>query len=255
MKQHNGHTTLISIVIALFLAINLVRGLPLPYGIDGIVYGLDNETRADSNVFISVENLNNSYKVQANLREDGSYSLVINGEYGDNLVIKFWNKVDSVNHSVIMKDILHDFDIVMNITQPSEVENIYDVEYSVPEKRINRRTPRIITGMIESDNEEVEYKITNTDTGEFVEGRTYGGFGGYSEVIQANEGDEIEIQAKDETGTSQITGAVTKIDVDLEDNIFNFILNNKLDILSYGSIIFIMIAPILVIIYRLIKKK
>ena len=86
----------------ILLVLPLVFSAPLPQGIRGYVFDLDNVTRANENVRIKITNLNNSYHVSGNLRKDGGYSAVVNGENYDSVEIFVYNSEHNASKIVLL---------------------------------------------------------------------------------------------------------------------------------------------------------
>ena len=97
---------------------------PVPMGVDGIIYGMDNITRAGRNVMISINDSASDFYVEGHLRNDGSYSAVVNGNSGDQIEIIVWTPYNRVSQSVIIDGVLHGYDISLNFSVPSEAPSI-----------------------------------------------------------------------------------------------------------------------------------
>ncbi len=239
-----------------------VSSVPVPYGIDGVVYGLDGE-RADSSVKIAIRNLNNSYYVHGFLREDGSYSASLQGEPGNSIEVTASTGINTVRKVFIIEEVMHGHNLSLNLSKPEPVKpDLPQSSSSGSRKRILRR-PRVVAGLITLDDEPaapgIEYELTNTETGETVGGEVQEGLNAYADVIRGNEGDLLELQVGDDSYNERtafpITGEVTRKDVNLNiSNLeFRFIrLKNRYGAYVLGGVVFIFVA---LIIGYMTKKK
>jgi hypothetical protein len=114
-----GVSPLIYLVIVLALAlvfVPVVFGLPLPQGVDGMVYDMDNLTRADSSVWISLDNLNNAYFISGRLRDDGSFSAALRGETGDEVKIMLWNEKHNSTYIMMLDGVIRGLRLNLNLS-------------------------------------------------------------------------------------------------------------------------------------------
>jgi len=113
------------ITILAILLVSIVTAVaPVPIGIDGVVYDLDNITRADNTVMFSVHDINSGYYVEDNLREDGSYSVAIKGNPGDLIIVRAWTSYHNVSENVTVNGVLHGFDLNLNLSIPNKAPKI-----------------------------------------------------------------------------------------------------------------------------------
>lgn len=239
----------------ILLIISIVTSTPVPFGIDGVVYGLNGE-RANSSVNISVYDLNTSFFVQGKLRDDGSYSASIYGEMGDTIVVTVWNNYNTITRLFVIETSMHGYNLSLNLSEPQpqlpqeEENNNHKLR-----KKIMRR-PRVVIGLITMDDEPagkgIGYEITNLDTGEKVSGEIQDKFNAFAEVIEGEEGDLIELNVGDanynERNVFPITGQVVRNDIDmnitkLEFNLIKF--RNSFGPYVLGTLLFIIIAIVL----------
>lgn len=215
-------------LIAMLLIVS-VHAIPMPMGVDGKIYGLTGES-ANSDVRISVLNMNNSYYAEGKVRKDGTYSFAITGELEDLLKITAWTNYSKSDRNLTLQGVIHNVNLVLNLSYPDFV--ISDENNGVREDDFKsqddavvakigkyRRRPYVVTGEIEAEGI-VEYEITNLDTGDKITGESDGP--AYAEIVDANKGDRIEVtmknQGKNQTKVSPITGAVVRSDFDLQNS-------------------------------------
>ncbi len=252
------------VFLVIFLSLFIVESkntlsVPFPIGIDGVVYDNDLVTRADSSVNIRLKDLNNSFIVQGKLRNDGSFSAAIKGEQGDIINIFLWDTKYNASYNISMDGVMHGYVFYMNLTKEQQEEEKKPKENS----RKKPKKPKVITGTIDfSDDpaDDIPYTITNRRTGENKTGKTYG-FNGYSEVIEGEEGDELEIKVGNENynekSLTSITGAVVKQDVELKIPKWLYYLRqvDVAKLLTYLSLIALAAIPIMLLAGAVLKKK
>lgn len=111
---------IVLITLIFIISISFSFAYPVPIGIDGVVYDLDNITRADNTVMFSVEDINSGYYVEDNLRDDGSYSVAIKGDPGDLIIVRAWTLYHNISENVTVEGVLHNFDLYLNLSTPNK---------------------------------------------------------------------------------------------------------------------------------------
>ncbi len=108
-------------MLAIFL-INIFTAIayPVPIGIDGVVYDLDNITRADDTVMFSIQNIDSGFYIEDNLRYDGSYSVAVKGSLGDLIFIKVWTPYHNITKNITIGGVLHGYDLNLNLSVPNK---------------------------------------------------------------------------------------------------------------------------------------
>jgi|SaaInlStandDraft_4_1057021.scaffolds.fasta_scaffold19314_2 hypothetical protein len=246
----------------IFLIIGLAKAVPVPFGIDGTVYGLNGQ-RANTSVNVQIKNLNTSFVVSGNLRVDGSYSVSLIGESGDTVIVSIWTPYNYANKSFIIENEIHGFNLSLNLSYPLPPKPIpeEDVGHGARFRRFLRR-PRIIIGLIdlldEPAPEGLPYSLTNLQTGEEILGEIQEGFNAFAEVIEGKEGDLLELNVGEDSVNHRnvfpITGEVTRNDVNLNVSKFEYDLINVKN--KYGVFALIGLSLIIVLIaVKYVKKK
>jgi hypothetical protein len=247
-------TKQVTIIAMIFLIIPLVFSAPLPQGIRGYVYDLDNVTRANENVEITITNLNNSYSVSGNLRKDGGYSAVVNGEYNDSIEIFVYNMKYNASRIVLLDGVMDNINLMLNLSDEEYSESGIEIKIVAngrvkitKNKRGKIKNIVVVTGKITDeidDDNPYRYIIKNLETNESVEGLISENEPGYSDVIPAKEGDLLEITVEDKEKSEKkvvpVTGGVVREDISL----FSTGIKTVLDYLPY---VVIMIIPIFIL--------
>lgn len=107
---------LVVVLVLISVFVPEVLGIPLPQGIDGVVYDLDNITRADSSVQISLDNLDSGHFITGRLRADGSFSAALRGETGNQVKITLWNEKHNSTYIFMLDGVIHGFRLNLNLT-------------------------------------------------------------------------------------------------------------------------------------------
>ncbi len=93
------------------------HAIPTPKGISGRVYDLDGITPA-GNVFFSVNDIDSGELVEGVTRSDGRYSVSLNGNNGNSIIIEVWNKYNSNSRNVTLNGVMRNVDVLLNMTLP-----------------------------------------------------------------------------------------------------------------------------------------
>ncbi|MBN1503289.1 PGF-pre-PGF domain-containing protein [Candidatus Woesearchaeota archaeon] len=104
-----------------------VFAVPLPHGIDGTVYELDGITQVPSTVMFSVNDTTSGYFISGYVgrgKNTGKYSVVINGEDNDVIEIMAWNREHIANRTVVLKGVMHNISLTLNMTYANNAPNI-----------------------------------------------------------------------------------------------------------------------------------
>lgn len=237
----------------IFLVLSIVKSVPMPYGIDGYVFGLDN-TLGNSSVKISIFNINTSYFVQGNLRDNGYYSASVFGESGHEIIVSAWTSYNHVNRSFIVENEMHGYNLTLNLSYPQPLPP--EPEPEKPFKKIIRRRPRVVLGLINMEDqpaeEGLEYIIKNLETGDEIKGEIQDKYNAFAEVIEGNEGDLLEIfvgnKNYNEKKIFPITGEVIRNDIDMNITNLGFKLlyiKNTYGPYALGFLLFILIAAVI----------
>ena len=251
----------------ILLILPLVFSAPLPQGIRGYVFDLDNTTRANERVNITITNLNNSYSVSGSLRKDGGYSAVLVGDYNDSVEVYVYTSLNNASRVVLLDGVLDNINLILNLSDEKYSEPGIEIKIVENERIKITKTKRgkiknivVVTGKVLDEIDEdnpYRYRIKNLFTNETVEGLISGDEPGYSDVIPAKEGDLLEITLEDKEKTEKkivpVTGRVVREDISL----FSTGIKTVLDYLPY---VVVMVLPIFilsmgVIVVRNAKKR
>jgi len=258
MKNKKIITKIVLFIFFVFLFSCFSAAYTVPKGVDGYIYNLEEEIVDE--VHISVTNINNSFFVEG--ISNGYYSIALDGEDGDLIEIKVWNDYHDNNLSLVLDGVMHGINLSLDTSLPPQEE---------PRRRGRRarlRTPRVITGIITLDEEPADpgivYEIINLRTNESVVGEIRDEFNAFADVLEGEEGDELEIiignDFYNERFTGLITGDVVRSDLDLD--ITNQELRRRATFdklksfaLYIGVQLVIVLGLLLIIRRRSIKKK
>jgi len=137
--------TIIKILIFILLVLTIstkASAIPVPHGIDGHVYDLDGVTLARK-VDFSVTDTNTGEFIHSKTDQNGRYSVSLNGENGNSIIIKAWTKYNENSRNVILQGVMYNVDLLLNFSRhefapvinSSPIENatedelyIYDVD-------------------------------------------------------------------------------------------------------------------------------
>jgi len=114
--RENKHIIIIVILIWTLLSLN-ANAIPVPHGIDGHVYDLDGITPA-ANIDFSINDTTTSEFIQGETNVNGRYSVALNGNNGNIIVIKVWNKYNANNRTIILQGVMHNVNLLINMTIP-----------------------------------------------------------------------------------------------------------------------------------------
>jgi hypothetical protein len=244
---------LMLLLVASMLFITDALASSVPMGIDGYVYDIDNVTRADSTVNISIINMNRSFGVSGRLRSDGGFSAAVYGEMNDTFNVSVWNEQNRTSILVDIDGSIHGQEIILDLIEKPKHDDKPEPPRHKRKKKL--KEPIVITGLIEEGGKPVEkiveYKIITKE--KVIEGRTQDAFPGYAEVIYGEEGDEVQLVIEngeeDIVKKATITGNVIRQDADLDPYYW---LRN---LLTYIGFMLPMMIPVIIIFARLKKSR
>ncbi|MFC1648283.1 PGF-pre-PGF domain-containing protein [Nanoarchaeota archaeon] len=106
--------------------VSLATAIPVPLGIDGIVYELDGTTPVMNGVTVIVNDTTAGIVINTTtgLGSPGRYSVVINGNTSDHVIVTASNPVHSSSRETNLTGIIHNFDITLNMTLPDLAPSI-----------------------------------------------------------------------------------------------------------------------------------
>ena len=97
--------------------------VPVPHGIDGYVYDLDGITPA-ANIYFSINDTTTGEFIQGKTKANGRYSVALNGNNGNIIVIKVWNEYNTNNRTINLEGVMHNVNLLLNMTIPELPPNI-----------------------------------------------------------------------------------------------------------------------------------
>lgn len=123
------------VVVFLLSSVSSALGVPVPLGIDGVVYELDGVTQVSRGTPFSVENLNSGRKISGTTGHGsrGRYSVSLSGNIGDTVVVRAWTEYNSVEREVVLDGVMHDVHLLLNTSEPDEVVGGDAVSFDVSE--------------------------------------------------------------------------------------------------------------------------
>lgn len=105
------------LILALINASIILANPPSPLDVEGTIYELDSITPIWRSVNVSLENLNNSQKVEGVTPEynPSTFKISIGGNIGDTAILKVWNKEHESNKTIIL-GVIKNESITLNMT-------------------------------------------------------------------------------------------------------------------------------------------
>ena len=116
----------IIVAIVLLACPLLVSAIPVPHGVDGIIYELDGITQVQASTNFSVNDTTTGEIItgKTGYGSSGGYSVSLNGNDGDTVVIKAWNKLHRTNTTIILQSVMRNVNLLLNMTIPNVAPNI-----------------------------------------------------------------------------------------------------------------------------------
>ena len=100
------------------IVVQINYAIPVPHGIDGNIYELDGITPAGKGIDFSVYDIITGEFIQGKTKNNGYYAVSSNGDNGDLIIIRTWNKYHSSNRTVILQGVMHNVDLLLNMSMP-----------------------------------------------------------------------------------------------------------------------------------------
>lgn len=125
MKKQKFFKIIISF-LSLFFLVSIVYAIPVPHGIDGVIYELDGITQVRNGIDFYVHDATNGQIIsgKTGYGSSGRYSVSLKGNDGDIIVIKAWNKFNQVNATLILNGVMRNVNLFLNMTFPPIAPNI-----------------------------------------------------------------------------------------------------------------------------------
>jgi len=126
----NKSTKIQFIIFFLFSVLFLLKtclAIPVPHGIDGIVYELDGVTPVGNGIDFSVYDTNTGELIIGKTKANGYYSVSLSGNNNDIVIVKVWNRYHSSNRTIILQGVMHNVNLLLNMSIPALPPNITSV--------------------------------------------------------------------------------------------------------------------------------
>ncbi|MCP3686334.1 MAG: PGF-pre-PGF domain-containing protein [bacterium] len=126
-RTHKNKARIAMLTLFLIVLAGFVAAVPVPHGIDGIIYTLDGVTQVDKGTRFSVYDTTSGYYtegVTGRGTNPGKYAVTLKGGDGDNIILTAWNKANNASRSVTLYGVLHGVDLLLNTTVPNYAPNI-----------------------------------------------------------------------------------------------------------------------------------
>jgi hypothetical protein len=102
----------------IILLSTIVLAIPLPHGIDGLVYDLDGITTVGSGINFQVKDISNG-QIKEGVTKNGRYSVSLNGNSGNTIVITVWNNYHASNRTIVLDGVMHNVNLILNMSMPN----------------------------------------------------------------------------------------------------------------------------------------
>jgi PGF-pre-PGF domain-containing protein len=116
----------LSLIVLAIAILPIVYSIPVPHGVSGHVYDLDGITSVKSNAFFSVEDSVSGEYIFGKTR-NGKYSVSLNGNNGNLILVKVWNKYNYNQKNVSLNGVMRDVNLLLNMTYPPIPPNITSI--------------------------------------------------------------------------------------------------------------------------------
>jgi len=149
---------ILNFVIVLLLS-GIVFALPTPHGIDGTIYELDGLTPLP-NIDFQVIDLTTGENIIGKTRNDGSYSVSLDGNNGDNIMLKAWNEYNSNNRTFSLNGVMHNVNLHFNTSIPNLPPEL------IVNNSLNISVNTLLTYQIEAsdpNNDDLTYSIITNE--------------------------------------------------------------------------------------------
>lgn len=127
-KQKIGSAIVVAALLIMPLTVCAV--VPMPHGIQGIVYMSDGVTEVPAGTSFSVNDTTSGFFIEGTAgagRYSGWYSVSINGNDGDTIIIRAWNTTHYGERTVILVEDMTGIDVIINRTLgPEPTVNVFD---------------------------------------------------------------------------------------------------------------------------------
>jgi hypothetical protein len=137
LKMSNKNMIWIAVML---VVLSIAYAIPSPQSITGYALDSDGITQVLSGTYFSMNNTNNGYYIQGltgrGPSSPGKYSVVIDGNPGDIIIVKAWNLSHSGNTSVVLAGSMYNVNTVLNMTR----SNIAPVIVSTPATVVAEKT-------------------------------------------------------------------------------------------------------------------
>ncbi|MEA2037337.1 MAG: PGF-pre-PGF domain-containing protein [Nanoarchaeota archaeon] len=188
----NEKIKLMMYVLIVLMLPYMIYAMPVPKGIDGNIYELDGITHVGKGIDFSVHDVSTGEFIQGKTKNNGRYSVSLNGNDGDTIVISAWNKYNSADRTITLQGVMRNVDLLLNMSLPELPPTIT----SIPLTESIEDEVYSYTVIAEDENEDVlEYSLLvypkemniDSETGviEWLPGNDY--VGEHSIIVQVND--------------------------------------------------------------------
>ncbi len=132
----------VSVFLVVIMLSFLAYAQSVPYSIRGTVYELDGFTQVPAGTFFSVHDTTNGFYIEGVTgrgSNSGAYAVVVDGNYGDNIVITASNGYNNATRTVTLSGVMSNVDLLLDTFIPNSppkinsqpiTEGIEDSSYS-----------------------------------------------------------------------------------------------------------------------------
>jgi hypothetical protein len=115
-KEKNACRILLALMVFIILVV-CTNAMPVPHGVDGYIHELDDVTPA-GRINFSIYNVDTNEYIQSLSRGNGYYSVALNGENGDRIVIRTWTPYHQTEKNLTLQGVMHHVDLIINTSAP-----------------------------------------------------------------------------------------------------------------------------------------
>jgi hypothetical protein len=113
---------IVKLAPVLILFLQLTYAMPLPRGIDGMIFYNDNSTEMPVGTNFTICALEHCINGSTGYyTHSGRYSVALNGDDGTEILIKVWSQNISANRTVILNGSMHGVNLFLNIIPPNKL--------------------------------------------------------------------------------------------------------------------------------------
>jgi len=110
------------VLILLLFTLSTVNALPTPHGMSGYILELDGITQVEAGTHFSVSDITNGFYIEGVTGRGlnpGKYSVSIDGEDGDTIILKAWTDYNSANRTITLVGSMRNVNLQLNTSLPN----------------------------------------------------------------------------------------------------------------------------------------